>query len=102
MFVYSAGFRVGEVVKLKSEDIDSERILIYISGSKSRNAKYTLLFQKTLKNSRQYREKYITTKWLSGGIKEGKYVSTGSVDEIFRNACDLLHLITKPLFEKKN
>jgi len=30
MLVYSAGLRVGEVVKLKPEDIDSKRMLIHI------------------------------------------------------------------------
>ncbi|MBI5050334.1 MAG: tyrosine-type recombinase/integrase [Nitrospirae bacterium] len=29
MLVYSAGLRVGEVVKLKSEDIDSKRMLVF-------------------------------------------------------------------------
>ena len=33
---YSAGLRVGKVVKLKPEDIDSKRGLIYIKGSKGR------------------------------------------------------------------
>jgi site-specific recombinase XerD len=36
MLIYSAGLRVGEVVKLKPEDIDSERGLIHIKGSKGR------------------------------------------------------------------
>ena len=33
---YSAGLRVGEVVKLKPEDIDTKRGLIHIKGSKGR------------------------------------------------------------------
>jgi len=34
MLVYSAGLRVSEVVKLKPEDIDSDRKLILIKGAK--------------------------------------------------------------------
>ncbi|MEA3432062.1 MAG: phage integrase N-terminal SAM-like domain-containing protein, partial [candidate division WOR-3 bacterium] len=34
MLVYSAGLRVGEAVKLKPEDIDSKRMLVYVRGGK--------------------------------------------------------------------
>ncbi len=43
MLIYSAGLRVGEVVKLKPEDIDSKRMLIHIKGSKGRKDRYTIL-----------------------------------------------------------
>jgi integrase/recombinase XerD len=36
MLLYSAGLRVGEMVKLRPEDIDSKRMLIHIKGSKGR------------------------------------------------------------------
>ncbi|SFM96188.1 phage integrase N-terminal SAM-like domain-containing protein [Thermodesulforhabdus norvegica] len=47
--VYSAGLRVGEVVRLKPEDIDSDRKLIHIRGSKGRKDRYTLLSDIALK-----------------------------------------------------
>ena len=34
MLIYSAGLRVSEVVKLKPEDIDTERKLIHIKRAK--------------------------------------------------------------------
>ncbi|MCG2757458.1 MAG: tyrosine-type recombinase/integrase, partial [Desulfobacteraceae bacterium] len=43
MLVYSAGLRVGEVVRLKPEDIDSQRMLIHIKGAKGRKDRYTIL-----------------------------------------------------------
>jgi len=43
MLIYSAGLRVGEVVRLRPEDIDSKRMLIYIKGSKGRKDQYTIL-----------------------------------------------------------
>jgi integrase/recombinase XerD len=43
MLVYSAGLRVGEVVRLKPEDIDSKRMLIHLKGVKGRKDRYTLL-----------------------------------------------------------
>ncbi len=43
MFMYSAGLRVGEVVKLRVEDIDVERRLIRIRGGKGRKDCYMIL-----------------------------------------------------------
>ncbi len=88
MLVYSAGLRVGEVVKLKPEDIDSKRMLIHIKGAKGRKDRYTLLSERALEILREYWRKYKPEKWLFGGAKEGRYLSIRSVDKIFRNACD--------------
>jgi len=88
MLVYSAGLRVGEVVRLKPEDIDSKRMLIHIKGAKGRKDRYTLLSETALGILREYWKKYRPEKWLFGGAKEGRYLSIRSVDKIFRNACD--------------
>lgn len=88
MLVYSAGLRVGEVVRLRPEDIDSKRMLIHIKGSKGKKDRYTLLSQKALEILRQYWKKYKPTKWLFIGVKEGRSLSTRSADKIFRNACE--------------
>ncbi|MGC8927845.1 MAG: tyrosine-type recombinase/integrase [Myxococcota bacterium] len=48
MLVYSAGLRVGEVVKLRSEDIDDKRMLIHIKDVKGRKDRYTLLSEREL------------------------------------------------------
>ena len=40
MLVYSAGLRVSEVVKLRIEDIDSERMLVYVQKAKGRKDRY--------------------------------------------------------------
>ena len=48
MLVYSTGLRVGEVVKLRPEDIDEERMLVRIKEAKGRKDRYTLLFQSPL------------------------------------------------------
>jgi len=52
MLVYFAGLRVGEVVRLKPEDIDSNRMLIHVRGAKGRKDRNTLLSEATLKVSR--------------------------------------------------
>ncbi|RLA92126.1 MAG: hypothetical protein DRG69_09265 [Deltaproteobacteria bacterium] len=58
MLVYSAGLRVGGVVRLKPEDIDGKRMLIHIKGSKGRKDRHTILSEKALQILRQYWKKY--------------------------------------------
>ena len=48
MLIYSAGLRISEVVKLRLEDIDSQRKLIYIKASKGRKDRYTILSEVSL------------------------------------------------------
>lgn len=88
MLVYSAGLRVGEVVRLKPEDIDSKRMLIHIKGSKGRKDRYTLLSEKTLEVLRAYWRKYKPEKWLFEGARDGRYLSIRSVQKVFEQACD--------------
>lgn len=87
MLVYSAGLRVGEVVKLKSEDIDSKRMLIHIKGSKGRKDRYTLLSETTLETLRQYWREYKPEKWLFEGARKDRYITTRTVDKIMEHAC---------------
>jgi integrase len=73
MLVYSAGLRVGEMVKLMPEDIDSKRTLIHIKSSKGRKDKYTILSETALKFLPQYWKKYKPRKWLFEGARVGRY-----------------------------
>jgi len=88
MLIYSAGLRVGEVVKLKIEDIDSERMLIHIKGSKGRKDRYTMLSEKVLDILRKYWKEYKPEKWLFEGAKTGRYLSTRTVEKILEHACE--------------
>lgn len=88
MLTYSAGLTVGEVVRLKIEDIEGKRMLIHVKGSKGRKDRYTILSAKALEMLRQYWKKYKPAKWLFEGAKEGRHLSIRSVDKIFRNACN--------------
>ena len=54
MATYSAGLRAGEVIALKPEHIDSQRMLIKVVDGKGRKDRYTLLSEKFLKELRQY------------------------------------------------
>ena len=87
MLIYSAGLRVGEGVKLKPEDIDSERGLIHIKGSKGRKDRYTVLSQAALKILRKYYEQCKPREWLFEGAKPGRNITVRTVQVIFKQAC---------------
>ena len=88
MLVYSAGLRVSEVVKLKPEDIDSDRMLIHIKGAKGRKDRYTMLSEAVLLVLREYWGKYRPGKWLFGGAKADRFLSTRTVQKILKHACE--------------
>jgi len=88
MLIYSAGLRVGEVVKLKPEDIDSERMLIHIKGSKGRKDRYTILSETALEILREYWREYKPRKWLFEGARPGRYLSIRTVEKILEHACE--------------
>jgi len=88
MLVYSAGLRVREVVKLRPEDIDTERKLIHIKGAKGRKDRYTMLSDVIIEILKEYWERYKPEKWLFMGIKPEKHISTRTVQAIFEQASE--------------
>jgi site-specific recombinase XerD len=58
MTTYSAGLRASEVIRLKPEHIDSNRMLIKVEDGKGGKDRYTLLSSKLLSELRQYYRKY--------------------------------------------
>ena len=87
MLMYSGGLRVGEVVRLKLKEIDSERGLIHIRGSKGRKDRYRILSPNVMFILREYYTQYKPKKWLLQGAKPGKHLSIRTVQAIFKHAC---------------
>lgn len=85
--VYSAGLRVGEVVKLRLEDIDSKRMLIHVVQGKGKKDRYTLLSELALIQLRKYYKLYKPEKWLFPGQVANEYLSERTVQRIFKDAC---------------
>lgn len=86
MLIYSAGLRVGEAVRLKIEDIDSERKLIYLKSAKGKKDRYTLLSDVALKNLREYFKAYRPKEYLFEGAPGRKHIAERSVQEVFKRA----------------
>ena len=58
MLIYSAGVRVGEVVRLRPSDIDSDRMMIHIQGGKGKKDRLTILSGVVLEGLRSYWRAY--------------------------------------------
>lgn len=56
--MYSSGLRIGEVINLKFENIDSGRKTIYIEKPKNGYARYADLSEKNINQLRKYYKKY--------------------------------------------
>lgn len=85
--VYSAGLRVGEVVRLRPEDIDSGRMLIKVNKGKGAKDRYTLLSQIALDQLRKYYKMYKPEGWLFTGGKNGDHITERSVQKVFDACC---------------
>jgi len=75
--------RVGEVIRLRPEDIDSNRKLIHIRASKGRKDRCTLLSDVTLQTLREYWKKEKAQKWLFPSWNKKKHITARSVQKIF-------------------
>ncbi len=64
MTTYAAGLRVGEAVRLRVRDIDSQRMLIRVEQGKGKKDRYTLLSRRLLDELRQYYRVYRPIEWL--------------------------------------
>lgn len=84
--VYSAGLRVGEVVRLKITDIDTDRMLIHVVQGKGKKDRYTTLSQIALIELRNYAKEYKPETWLFPGQNNKEFITERTVQRIFENA----------------
>ena len=83
--IYSAGFRVGEAMRLRISDVDSERMLIHIKGAKGRKDRYTLLSKRALEILREHMRIY-TPKIYIFEASGGKPYSVRSAQNVLQIA----------------
>ena len=86
MVAYSAGLRVGEVVRLKVSDIDSRRMQIRVTAGKGAKDRYTLLSETALTVLRDYFRAYKPKDWLFPGQDSTDHLSERSAQKIFKQA----------------
>lgn len=86
MLIYSAGLRVGEAVRLKVSDIDSQRNLIHIRVAKGKKDRYTILSNVLLKKLREYYKIYKPREYLFEGGNGRVHLAERSVQNVFKRA----------------
>lgn len=69
---YSAGLRLGEILRLKISDIDSRRMVIRIEQGKGRKDRYVMLSKALLKTLREYWRACKPRHWLFPGRDQSK------------------------------
>ena len=83
--VYSAGLRLGEVVRLRLCDVHEDRMQLFIKAGKGKKDRFTILSPILLERLKAYRKRYQPRYWLFEGQSGGAY-SPRSVQSIFRKA----------------
>jgi len=86
MLIYSAGLRVSEAAKIRIQDIDSNRNLIFVNGAKGKKDRYTILSKAALEISTQYLSVYKPTNWLFEGQDKDDHITERSIQRAFENA----------------
>lgn len=86
MIAYSCGLRVSEVTKLKLKDIDSERMVVFISQSKGRKDRITTLSNKMLSQLREYYKAYKPKIWLFENQTKDGPISARTLQKVFNTA----------------
>jgi integrase/recombinase XerD len=87
MLLYSAGLRVGEVVRLRVDDLDIGRSLIRVRSGKGRKDRYTLLADTAKTAIREYIAIYQPHHWLFPGARPDRHLTPRSVESVVTRAC---------------
>jgi integrase/recombinase XerD len=93
MTAYAAGLRISEVLALRVDDIDSQRMVIRIRQAKGSKDRYVMLSPRLLALLREYwkahrrREVYRPSPWLFPGNVPGRPLSDKPVYEACEAAC---------------
>lgn len=88
MLLYSAGLRVGEVVRLQPSDLDVDRGLVRVRRAKGNKDRYTLLARRAAEAISLYRDAYPTKQWLFPGARPEEHLTPRSVQRIVKLAAE--------------
>lgn len=83
--IYALGLRLGELIRLRVSDIDSDRMLVSIKASKGKKDRMVMLSPKLLQLLRDYFKEYRPKDHLFEGQSGNTYSST-SLNKVFHAA----------------
>lgn len=87
MVAYDAGLRLSELLNLRVEDIDSQRMVIRIRQGKGKKDRYARLTPGLLQLLRQYWRKYRPQSWLFPGAALDKRYDLATPGHLLKKAC---------------
>ena len=90
--MYATGVRLSEVVNIKFKDIQSDRGTLRVRDGKGNKDRITILPPTLVKHLRYYYRKYRPEKYLFEGRAAGKPYSRRSVQAVFKQARERIHL----------
>lgn len=88
MIAYSCGLRVSEVAHLRVNNIDSQRMLVFVEQGKGRKDRITTLSDKMLIQLREYYKLYKPKIWLFENPEKDGPISIRTLQVIFNTAKD--------------
>jgi integrase/recombinase XerD len=80
---YACGLRLGEVVRLRVADIDSQRLVLHIRAGKGQKDRLVPISALLLQELRAYWRRYRPGDWLFPGQKKGRHITGGGVQRRF-------------------
>ena len=83
--IYSCGLRVSELINIKINDIDNNRMVIHIKKAKGNKDRQVQLTNQVIELLRKYYKKYLPINYLIVGQNGGKYSAT-SIQKIIKNS----------------
>jgi len=86
LLLYSSGLRVGEVVRLRPEDLHEERGMIRVVRGKGGKDRFTLLSPRALAAVRIYLDTIPPGRWLFPGARPHRHLTERSVQKVIRSA----------------
>lgn len=86
LLLYSAGLRVGELVRLRVGDLDVDRGLIRVHHGKGRKDRYTLYSEASATAVAHYRALYTPREWLFPGARPDRPISARTVQKVMSAA----------------
>ncbi len=82
MTAYAAGLRISEVVALRVDDIDSQRMVLRVRQGKGRRDRYVMLSPRLLALLREYWKAARPTDWLFPGDLPGRPLTASTVHRV--------------------
>lgn len=86
MTLYSGGLRIGEAIRLRPADIDSDRMMIHVHLGKGRKDRYVMLSPTLLETLRCYWREQRPDPWLFPGQPSSRPISRSSFEKTFQRA----------------